>query len=389
MSPALRGTLGRMSQLMKQSSIPYQSPPGAPGDGQVLIPGLPALPLWLPITVLAVLVVAAFILGFVLCRGGMSLLISDQKRKLSEERGRGQALRNEMQANIDSLTQELELNVRLARKYHAVRANLEAAPVVKDFVQPVVLIGPRFVGKTSLVNQLRAPWIDDEAVSTTGHRSSTLPFYDEKLPRLERHFADNEIMTDVIAHLQLRFHDLPGELGYQDEALAFAEKETNELREQLQIDLGVVLVCMLDATEALTGISDATRAYYNDELLAKLRDLVRFRKVKIQRLIFVFNKVDLALNRSPGMNLEQLKSNCVATFASVVKPFGFIPNPDRVCEVLTVLTQEDRQSNRGSSLVVGECAVGIVQAVFGRAAVGNIVTERASSSVSVLWPGVV
>src|SRR5687768_12286125 len=58
-------------------------------------------------------------------------------------------------------------------KYEAVKQRLEASFVVREYIQPVILVGPRAVGKTSLLVQWHAPWDHSRLNPTQAHNTST------------------------------------------------------------------------------------------------------------------------------------------------------------------------------------------------------------------------
>ncbi len=83
-------------------------------------------------------------------------------------------------------------------KYKEVKTKLEASSVVKEYFQPVIIVGPRTVGKSSLVAQWHAPWNHSRPAATASHNTSTVPIYDFKQTNLEPHFADPDIKTKVL-----------------------------------------------------------------------------------------------------------------------------------------------------------------------------------------------
>ena len=108
------------------------------------------------------------------------------------------------------------INLRAtSEKYERVKAVLQRSSVVRTFHQPVLLVGPREVGKTSLLKQWHAPWDLSANERTRIERYADVPVFDFELPDQEPHFADPEVLTGVHAHLMLRVHDFPGELGAQ------------------------------------------------------------------------------------------------------------------------------------------------------------------------------
>jgi uncharacterized membrane-anchored protein YhcB (DUF1043 family) len=143
---------------------------------------------------------------------------------------------------INNLTSELRKAKDLAQKYEKVKQQLQASSVVKEYLQPVIIVGSRAVGKSSLLAQWRAPWDYSRLEPTQTHNTSTVPIYDFKKNDLESHFADSAIMTDVYVHLKLKVHDFPGELRAQEKIVEEARKETLNLRERTGKALGLALI---------------------------------------------------------------------------------------------------------------------------------------------------
>lgn len=278
---------------------------------------------------------------------------------------------------INDLT--LQLN-HTATRYEHVKRNLQASAVVKVYHQPVLLVGPRAVGKTSLLSQWHAPWDHSRLNPTMTHSTSTVPIYDFKLSNTEPHFADSDILTDVHIHLKLKIHDFPGEVGAQEKVVATATQETKSLRESTGASLGIVLICMFNAEEAATQLSQSTIDYYNGELFSRLRSLVAFKDVRIERLLLVFNKRDL-LERALGITDDvELLNRCLDVHKPLISLLHGACNHERVCEVFTVLSRENLVSdNRGAPIVMGEAARAFVTTLAGGEAACEVVRESASN----------
>jgi GTPase SAR1 family protein len=274
-------------------------------------------------------------------------------------------------------------------KYDALRDNLRRSHVVQNYAQPVILIGPRFVGKTSLLEQLRAPWNHDDLMTTSGHHVAEIPFYDFKQRALAPHFADPTIMTDVHAHLKLRVHDFPGELNAQPLVVQEAAKESAALRERTGLSLGLVLICMFDAIDAHRGISSETRSYYNGELFRTLVTSVSRRTIEIDRIIIVFNKYDLLSLEYPGTSDTELLMKCIKSHRDHIDRIRDICHSDKICEVLTVLTRGAAMSMsvRGAPIVLGEAARIFVSKMAEPAAVDRLIPESATTLVSQIANG--
>jgi len=105
--------------------------------------------------------------------------------------------------------QQLEL------RHRELRRRLEEAGIYESFRQPVLLVGPRGVGKTSLLTHWRTPWSKARPSPTFRHNFAEVPVCNLPLPERRPHFADPDLMVPVIAQLLLRVHDFAGEVNAQ------------------------------------------------------------------------------------------------------------------------------------------------------------------------------
>jgi hypothetical protein len=240
----------------------------------------------------------------------------------------------------------------------------------------VLLVGPRMVGKTSLLTQWHAPWDRGVPDRTASVNHCKVPVCSLVEKEKDYHFADPELLVEVETQLLLSVYDFPGEVKAQPAIREAIVAETRELRQASKKRLGVVLICMFDAEEAKADVSLATREYYNGDLFRELRSLVAFGEVDLERLIFVFNKYDCLKLYCPGMDDAALLQLCIAQFDHVFQIMRTVCSPDKVCEVFTILSREEMHfKNQGAPIVLGEAARGLVT-VFG----GN--DERAQSVIA-------
>lgn len=282
--------------------------------------------------------------------------------------------------------QQLVVAQRMAKKYTEVKQKLELSSVIHEYFQPVILVGPRAVGKTSLLAQWHAPWDHNMLPSTRSHQISIVPLYDFKLEKKEPHFADPEIMTTISVNLKLRVHDFPGELGQQRNIVAQTKQETQELRRSTGKDLGIVLICMFDAQEVVKGVSDETNKYYNGELFRNLREVVAHDQVGIERLILVFNKYDLLMRHFAQKDEDALLQTCLTAYKPIISLLRGTCNSQRVCEVCTILDRANiTRNNRGAPIVMGEAARGFVEAMVGVQEAQYHIKDRASNYAAPLF----
>jgi hypothetical protein len=312
---------------------------------------------------------------------------SQQERTISSLRNELDVLTEKHETVVSDLQQTkaaAEETRKVADRYGLVRQKLQASTVVRRYLQPVVLLGPRHVGKTSLLKQWHSPWDHGRLDPTARHRMVEVPIYDHPGDDAEPHFADESIRVPVEKHLVLKVHDFPGEPHLQKKVREVAERETQELREQTGKNLGLVLVCMFDAEEAHTGISTETSKYYNGDLFRELRALVTFRKVSIERLILVFNKYDLLRSRiGHDVSEEVLLQSCLDRFEEIFKLLSGACHSDRVCECFTVLGREDLMpKSQGATIVLGEASRHFVTALVSPQAATEVARFQATRFAS-------
>jgi hypothetical protein len=303
-----------------------------------------------------------------------------RKNKTLERQLRNQEnLNSELTSELNSLREQVERLAPFEEKYEQVKSKLQKSQgVVKEYSQPVILVGLRAVGKSSLLAQWHAPWDYSRLASTARYKTSTVPIYDFKQTNTEPHFADPDIKTDVHIHLKLKVHDFPGEPGAQESVVEQAIQETRNLRKSTgKADLGVVLICIFNAEEAATSLSESTKVYYNGELFAKLRGLVAYNEVRLEKLVLVFNKYDLLKQNYPDQDDKFLLYKCLEAFKPVILPLRGICNPERVCEVFTSLSQDKDTPyhNKGASIVLGQAAIKFVEVMAGMEAVKEVIRE--------------
>jgi GTPase SAR1 family protein len=351
------------------------------------------------LTILAAAVTAIItILGtWWLATGSQSTDIHSLRTHLDQAKKEVLAAQNEQRKQLEAYNKEkgmLSLKLRsaeekvtelsrIAEKFKNVRAKLSESAVVRTYRQPVILVGPRMVGKTSLLMQWHAPWNSSRLDRTQTHYTSEVPVYDFRQENQEPHFADPEISVPVHTHLILKIHDFPGEPDAQKSVCRIIVDETHNLRYASGKNLGIVLICMFDATQAASGIGQDTHQYYNGELFRELRSLVAHQKVEIERLILVFNKYDKLKDKYPNHSDNELLRLCVDKFDPTYDLLHNVCNPEKVCEVFTMLSREEMHlKNRGAPIVLGEAARAFVRAFAGKEAENKVIEQSASNYAS-------
>lgn len=267
----------------------------------------------------------------------------------------------------------------VSQRYEALKVSLTEDGVVETWLQPVLLVGPRAVGKTSLLALWKSPW----AVQAGGqsptfrHNYADVSVCELRAIETRPHRADPSLVTPIHAHVMLRVHDFAGELNAQRLVEKIVVDETRKLQECSRRNLGVVVVCMFDASEAVSGISEETRRYYTGELFGRLRNLVFTSKARIERLILVFNKLDRLRETCPHPHSDaQLLDECFRYFLSSFAELSAICNHERVRAVLTVLNTLTPESVRGAPAVLGEAARPLIEALNASEAARHILDER-------------
>jgi hypothetical protein len=304
---------------------------------------------------------------------------NDLKNKLERAEQRTLTL----ESDLTRLNSEVKRLRSFEQRYNNTKSKLESSIVVKEYCQPVILVGQRSVGKSSLLAQWHTPWNYGGLQATHTHNISIVPIYDGEQSDREPHFADQTIHTRVDIHLQLKVHDFPGELSAQTKIIEEAIKDTVLLRENTGKNLGIVLICMFDAAEAITGRPlQPTIDYYNGDLFKNLRELVAYDKVGLERLVLIFNKSDLLKQSFPAEEDRVLIERCLNTFMPVISSLRSICNPEKVCEVLTNFDRDIVFNNRGEAIVKGEAARNFVKAMAGNQAAQQVVQNNASTNAA-------
>lgn len=284
---------------------------------------------------------------------------------------------------LDLQTEQLARLEAVETKYNRLKGRLREAGVTETYVQPVLLVGPTGVGKTSLLTSWQMPWSTAKRSASLKHTFAEVPICLKENHGSRQHFADPDITTPTHVQLMLRVHDFPGELRAQELIQQIVQRETEEVQHSTGNRSGIVLVCMFDATEASGAISARTREYYNGELFQRLRSLTFRGDAKLSRLVMVFNKVDLAHKQAKEpLTDDQLRTRCFRNFLTTFPELGAVCHQERICGVLAMLDNTLPDKIRGASAVFGESARTIADA-FG---LGGEVLQSLSGEAGIAPP---
>src|SRR5947209_3297508 len=101
--------------------------------------------------------------------------LEDQLREVTTERDAA------LQKNVTLAAEVLEQKKLVAEStrkqagYERIRKHLARSYVIRNYFQPVLVVGPRFVGKTSLIKQWQVPWDHSPVAGTMTHRVCEVP----------------------------------------------------------------------------------------------------------------------------------------------------------------------------------------------------------------------
>lgn len=308
----------------------------------------------------------------------------EELRKLREEN-----------ADLSRTRQRLELELHSLRgSVDGFRARLQEMPVVDSYHQPVLLMGPSSVGKTSLIRQLEARWkprrvrTSPSPTPAPSLRPVSVPVGDCFRAKACRHPLDEQIQADLQSHLVLDFFDFPGEPSGRKAIIQAVCLRTTEIFDCA--GLGVILICMFNADEAARREPlQPTKEYYDRETVLKLRDLVVLSKARIERLILVFNKVDLLRERRPRFNDADVRDLCREFFLTHFRDLEDLSRYNSDPEVagasaslheplaciITMLNQEAPDSRiQGASEVLGAASSSLLRKFGGESMLQEILS---------------
>lgn len=334
-------------------------------------------------------VIATLFITHLLNKGKSSRELNILNTQLEDKRSECKKLKSEIikcssdlkecKTTIDSLN-------KIKLKFENMNSILSKSSVVRSLLQPVIIMGPRGVGKTSLVLQLHAPWIHEKLKGSIDHTHSEVPIFDFVEKDLTNHFANPELKVRLNTHLLLDMHDFPGDIAAQTQIKEIILEQAKEIKHRTSKNLGLILICMFNSEEAETSISQATKDYYNGDLFNQIRSFVIDNQVSIDRLILVFNHFDKLLKLKPQSSTHSLSKDCLEKFKPIYSDLNRICNKEKVCEVFTVLGGDDiLLENRGANMVKGECSRKFVSFFVDEIKVKEIIPETATNNSSKYW----
>ncbi len=279
------------------------------------------------------------------------------------------------------------------------RRKLQEMPVVDTYRQPVLLMGPSSVGKTSLIRQLEARWkprrarVSPSPTAAPSLKPVSVPVGDCYRSKACQHPLDEQMYADLQTHLVLDFFDFPGEPKGRTAILQSVCERTTDIYQST--GLGVVLICMFNADEAARREPlDVSKSYYDDDTVLKLRDFVVLSKARIERLILVFNKVDLLRDKRPRFNDSDLRELCREFFLTHFRDLENLSRyrADDAAEnsareplacIITMLNQEAPDSRiQGASEVLGAASSSLLRRFGGESMLQEMLSGAPSEVVA-------
>lgn len=274
-----------------------------------------------------------------------------------------------LEKDLKSKKEELQIK---RNEISSIKETLQNQTIIKRRSQYVLLCGPRGVGKTSLATRLHSPWNKSKLIPSAFVNTTQIPVINLESDELISHPAINSLKVKHETEISLKVYDFPGELKLQEDIVNVLINETTES------PYGVVLIFMFDASE-LAKISDKTDNYYNGDLFKNLTNL-QVKRISIQRIILVFNKFDLLRGQYPEKTTADLVKECSDNFAKLLKPIHKSVNPEKICEIASILEESNKTAeNMGATTIKGEAARAIVEKIGGSKFLSSIITEEASN----------
>jgi hypothetical protein len=168
-------------------------------------------------------------------------------------------------------------------------------------LQPVLMIGPKAIGKSSLINR----------IADTRHKAgATLTQAERGLYLLPERYWSNEsnVLGGVPETYQirpgLRFWDVPGEFGPQQRALQTVIESASDFFNRTRFmgdktGLGVVLACFMGTT---SSDIQATKSLYTEQFFTVFKEAIftGLKRIQVESVVIVFNKWDLWLHERLG-----------------------------------------------------------------------------------------
>jgi GTPase SAR1 family protein len=285
-------------------------------------------------------------------------IITEKDKKILEL----DTARKSLTGNVSSLQTSLaqkDAQITAIEKEHKyqiskIAEKLQHMKLIYSHNQPVLLCGPRKVGKTSLAKRLYSPWERVEIAPTRIISKCEVPVINLDCDEFVEHPAMRINVRQEKA-VSLHIYDVPGELKLQEDII-------HTLTNKMEKSYGVVMIFMFDASE-LDGITPETREYYNGDLFQQLRSLQASR-INIVRIILVFNKFDILQEKYRNDSVNDLIRKCSDKFSRLLDPIHDAVNPEKICEVASILESTNKNNiNMGDSLIKGEASREIIRKI--------------------------
>ena len=198
-----------------------------------------------------------------------------------------------------------------------------------DRLQPVLMLGPRNIGKSALISRVTDP-VPQEARATNAPKRGFVYYFPKRhWPRNPEIFKENGVDVHVEVRPGLEFWDIPGEFAQQNKAFELVrERATEFLYTSAKIGskegLGVVIaVFMGGCRESI----EKTLSHYSNEFIDELKQQLRVGapRICVQDVVFIMNKWDLwylqtkAIEPSADCSPDAMIATMKRTYQSQIK----------------------------------------------------------------------
>ena len=262
------------------------------------------------------------------------------------------------------LRDTLEENKHLANTLTHLKEKMQNSEVVSEVYYPVVLVGGRDSGKSSLRHHWGASWQVNAVEPTQVVSSVNIPVYDfVKDTRRPHPWADDVLVLEKV-HLYLRTYDFPGEIINQKDILKVAERETQRIASEYKRQIGMCMLIMIDSSAMIDPATEnETKNYFSSPGYLDLCDRIRSEAIAIDRVVVMYNKADKLRSQYGHFDDRALLSECDSKLGHFVR--DTLPTNIMMFRVLSILGSESKIPSKGlgASEAMGHCARRYIEVV--------------------------